>query len=186
VHFVLSTLEGVAAERGRIRIDSEPVADVDYEQLFPRLAYVRAGAEQPEGDIYNVIGDDSGRAGWKKLLNAMLFSDGPLKNWPEETLKHFPKGTELRDVIDALRQKHTPIEHLFGTGLGFQLMRIESDMLISVILHLFKKGITALPLHDAALVAKSCAPTAKEVMQAEFSHRTGSSCAIVSIKVIPI
>jgi hypothetical protein len=64
-------------------------------------------------------------------------------------------------------------------------MRIESDMLIAVITHLFKSGITALPLHDAVLVAESRAQSAKEAMQAEFSHRTGSSCAIVSIKVSP-
>lgn len=172
-------------ERGRIRIDGEPVAEVDYEQLFPRLAYIRAGAEKPKDDLYKVTGVDGSRAGWKKLMSAMLFSDGPLKNWPEETLKHFPKGTKLRDATNALREKHKPIAPLFGTGLGFQLMRIESDMLIAVITHLFKQGITALPLHDAVLVAKSCVQSAKEAMQAEFSHRTGSSCAIVSIKVSP-
>lgn len=172
-------------ERGRIRIDGEPVIDVDYDQLFPRLAYVWARAEQPEDDIYNVTGVDGSRAGWKKLMNAMLFSDGPLKNWPKETLEHFPKGTKLRKVVDALRQKHKPIAPLFGTGLGFKLMRFESDMLIAVITPLFQEGITALPLHDAVLVAKSRAPLAKEAMQAEFQLRTGSSCAIVSIKVNP-
>jgi hypothetical protein len=173
------------AERERIRIDGEPVAEVDYGQLFPRLAYVRAGAEQPKDDIYNVTADDSSRTGWKMLMNAMLFSDGPLKNWPKETLEHFPKGTKLRDAIDDLRRKHAPIAPLFGTGLGFQLMRIESDMLIPVITHLFKSGVTALPLHDAVLVAQSHAPAAMEAMQAEFRLRTGSSCAIVSIKVRP-
>jgi hypothetical protein len=64
-------------------------------------------------------------------------------------------------------------------------MRIESDMLIPVIIHLFKEGITALPLHDAVLVAQSRASAAMETMQAEFRLRTGSSCAIVSIKVRP-
>jgi hypothetical protein len=173
------------AERGRIRIDGEPVADVDYEQLFPRLAYVWARAEQPKDDIYKVTGVDGSRAGWKKLMNAMLFSDGLLKSWPKDTLEHFPKGTKLRDAIDALRQKHKPIAPLFGTGLGFKLMRFESDMLIPVITQLFQEGITALPLHDAVLVAKSRAQSAKEAMQAEFQLRTGSSCAIVSIKVSP-
>jgi hypothetical protein len=58
-------------------------------------------------------------------------------------------------------------------------------MLIPVITQLFKKGITALPLHDAVLVAKSHAQTALEAMQAEFQLRTGISRAIVSIKVRP-
>lgn len=52
-------------ERGRIRIDGERIANVDYRQLFPRLAYVRAGEAQPEGDIYEVAGDGTGCGGWK-------------------------------------------------------------------------------------------------------------------------
>ncbi|XIA63351.1 hypothetical protein ACFIOY_29870 [Bradyrhizobium sp. TZ2] len=121
----------------RLRIDGQPTASADYRQLFPRLAYVRAGADQPGGDIYDVAGDGTERDGWKKLMNAMLFSNGPLKNWPEDTHQHFPDGTKLRDAIEILAAKHASIAHLFGTGLGFHLMRIESDMLIEVITHLF-------------------------------------------------
>lgn len=169
----------------RIRIDGERIADVDYRQLFPRLAYVRAGRPQPEGDIYNVAGDGSGRDGWKRLMNAMLFADGPLRNWPEGTLQHFPSGTKLREAIEMLAEHHAPIADLFGTGLGFQLMRIESDMLIGVITHLASLGVTALPLHDAVLVAESKADVAADAMQAAFSMGTGSSCAIVSIEFCP-
>ncbi|WP_247368997.1 hypothetical protein [Bradyrhizobium sp. 18] len=169
----------------RIRIDGERIADVDYRQLFPRLAYVRAGKPQPEDDIYDVAGDGSGRDGWKTLMNAMLFSDGPLRNWPEGTLQHFPSGTKLRDAIGMLAARHQPIAHLFGTALGFQLMRIESDMLIGIITHVESLGVTALPLHDAVLVAESKAYVAKDAMQAAFSMATGSSCAIVSIEFYP-
>lgn len=170
----------------QIRIDGEPVADVDYQQLFPRLAYMKAQAEQPDGDLYDVGGDKSGRDGWKTLLNALLFAEGRLGNWPKGSREHFSEGTKLRDATDLLRQKHTPIADLFETGLGFQLMRIESDMLISVLTHLFSKGITALPLHDAVLVARSHAEAAREAMQHEFTLRTGSRCAIVSVDFGPI
>lgn len=169
----------------RIRIDGERIADVDYRQLFPRLAYVRAGQPQPEGDIYDVTGDGSGRDGWKTLMNAMLFSDGPLRGWPEGIIQHFPSGTKLRDAIKLLAARHAPIADLFGIGLGFQLMRIESDMLIGVITHLVSLGVTALPLHDAVLVAESKAYVAADAMQAAFSMWTGSSCAIVSIEFCP-
>jgi hypothetical protein len=172
-------------ERRRVRIDGEPIVDVDYEQLFPRLAYVRADAEQPEGDIYDVRGDQTGRDGWKKLMNARLFADGPLKNWPKETLQHFPVGTKLRNAVEMLGQKHGPIEHLFGTGLGFELMRIESDIIIEVTTRLFEQGITALPLHDAVLVAESHAVAAQKAMQDEFERGTGCLCAIVKIEVVP-
>ncbi len=167
------------AERRRIRIDGERIANVDYRQLFPRLAYVRAGEAQPESDIYDVAGDGTGRDGWKKLMNAMLFSGRPLKSWPEDTRQHFP-GTKLRTAIEMLEMRHAPIKHLFGAGLGFQLMRIESDMLIEVITYLAQAGVTALPLHDAVLVAKSKADIAARAMQAVFARGTGSACAIVS------
>ncbi|WP_041802054.1 hypothetical protein [Rhodopseudomonas palustris] len=172
------------SERKRIRIDGEPIADVDYQQLFPRLAYVRARAEQPDGDIYDVQGDQTGRDGWKRLMNALLFANGPLKNWPEETLQHFPAGTKLRDAIKMLCQKHGPIAPLFGTGLGFELMRAESDIIIEVTTQLFRQGITALPLHDAVLVAESRAVAAQKEMQDEFERQTGCGCAILKIKVM--
>lgn len=165
----------------RIRLDGERIADVDYRQLFPRLAYVRAQAEQPDDDIYDVAGAKTERDGWKVLLNAMLFANGRLGNWPKGAREHFPERTKLRDAIEMLERKHAPIAHLFGTGLGYQLMRAESDILISVVSHLFKQNITALPLHDAVLVARSHAETARKTMQDEFTHRTRSRCAIVSV-----
>jgi hypothetical protein len=109
-----------------------------------------------------------------------LFSNGPLRNWPKDTLQHFPSGMKLRDAIKMLAARHAPIDGLFGTGLGFQLMRIASDLLIGIITHLASIGVTALPLHDAVLVAESKADVAADAMQAAFSMWTGSSCAIVS------
>ncbi|WP_439365108.1 hypothetical protein ACNJYD_01235 [Bradyrhizobium sp. DASA03005] len=170
-------------ERKRIRIDGQRVAEVDYGQLFPRLAYVRAGAPQPEGDLYDIFGNRTGRDGCKKLMNALLFSRGPLKNWPEDTHRHFPDGTNLRTAIEMLSAKHAPIAHLFGKGLGFQLMRIESDMLIEVLTELSAAGVTALPLHDAVLVAKSHMGVAQEAMGAVFRRWSRSPCAIVSVKI---
>ncbi|WP_244625858.1 hypothetical protein [Bradyrhizobium sp. TM102] len=46
-----------------IRLDGERIADVDYQQLFPRLAYARAQAKQPDDDIYDVAGGKRGRDG---------------------------------------------------------------------------------------------------------------------------
>jgi hypothetical protein len=170
------------ADRQRIRIDGQRVAEVDYRQLFPRLAYVRAGAPQPEGDLYDVFGNGTGRDGCKKLMNALLFAKGPLKNWPEDTHRHFPDGINLRTAVEMLAAKHAPIAHLFGKSLGFQLMRIESDMLIEVLAELSAAGVTALPLHDAVLVAESYAHVAQDTMGAVFQRWSRSPCAIVSVK----
>ena len=138
------------AERFRtIKIAGEEIANVDYSSLFPRLAYARAQSKQPNGDLYDVTGDGTCRDGWKVLISAMLFARKPLGGWPTDAREEFPSGMKLRDAIEAIKRKHAPIAKLFERGLGFQLMRHESDLLVSVVTALFKNGITALPLHDS-------------------------------------
>jgi hypothetical protein len=115
----------------------------------------------------------------------LLFAEKPLGNWPVEARGHFPDGMKLREAINLVEHKHHAIAHLFGSGLGFQLMKIESDILIAVVTHLFKNGITALPLHDAVLVGRYQAETAKAAMEHELALRTGYRCATVKIGIMP-
>jgi hypothetical protein len=168
----------------RILIGGKPAVDADYQQLFPRLAYARARAKQPTGDLYDVMGDGTGRDGWKLLLNALLFTEGDLRRWPRDCSRYFA-GIKLRQAVALLEQKHQPIAHLFGTGVGFELMFIESEMLIAVVTHLFENGIPALPLHDAVLVAEPHAETAKAAMEYAFRSRTGQSRAFVKVEFSP-
>lgn len=170
-------------ERHRLRINGEEVREADFRQLHPRLAYARALQPQPEDDIYDIVGDGTGREGWKRLFNAMLFSEGPLKNWPEETLKHFPEGMKLRAACDMLRAKHAPIAHLFGKQLGFTFMKIESDLLIRIMTDLAANGCVCLPLHDAVIVGRSHVEMAARIMRETFEAGTGCPFgAIVSVK----
>lgn len=168
-----------------IRIDGEPIADVDYRQLFINLAYVVAQQEPPLGDLYTISGDASQREGWKILLNALLFSNSSLRQFPDDTREQFPKGAKLKDLVAQIRAAHTPIAHLFGTQLGFRLLKIESEMLIAVVSSLNSLGTTALPLHDAVLVPRSKADTAKAVMEDAFEARSGVRRAIVNIDFGP-
>lgn len=168
-----------------IRIAGEEIVNVDYSSLFPRLAYVRARAGQPEDDLYDISGDGTCRDGWKKLINALLFATKPLGAWPEETRGGFPSGTKLKDALVAIKLKHSAIAPLFEQGLGFKLMRQESDLLVSLVTALFKSGITALPLHDSVLVAQSHAETAKDFLEREFMLRTGIRRAFVKVDFGP-
>ncbi len=174
-----------AKDRNLIRINGKTVVDVDYEQLYPRLAYARAQASQPSSDLYDVRGDSTGRDGWKLLLNALLFVKGPLTRWPRDCSPLLP-DVNLKQAVTLLKQKHTPIAHLFGTGIGFELMFAEGEILIAVVLHLFENGIQALPLHDAVVVAASHAKAAKAAMEQEFCYRTGQDRAFVKIANKPI
>jgi hypothetical protein len=149
--------------------EGERIANVDFGQLFPTLAYHRASCDMPDGDLYDVVGDGSSREGWKTLINAMLFGDRPMTRWPEGTSRHFPTGTKLQDALALVRHVHAPIAKLFGTGVGFKLMLTESGILIEALAHFAHRGITALPLHDSVLVAESDAEAAEGIMAEAFA-----------------
>lgn len=163
-----------------IRIKGERVLNVDYGQLFLRLAYASCKQSPPPGDLYDLTGTDHQRDDWKqlregrkKLVNALIFNRKPLAQWPGKTAKEraslrdcFPPRTKLRDAAEAIRQRHHAIAaEWFGRGRGLGLMRQESDMLVAVLLRLMSIGVTALPLHDSVIVARKDAPLAKRAME---------------------
>jgi hypothetical protein len=156
--------------------EGETIANVDYGQLYPRLAYLEAGQCPPEDvDLYDITGDGQHRDGWKQLVNALLLTNKAFRSWPEGAAKHFPPGTKLRDAVSAIRRRHVPIADLFGSGAGIKLMRKESDMLIATLLRMFRHGVTALPLHDSVLCAVSDAPAAEATMRTVFVNFTGGA-----------
>jgi hypothetical protein len=169
-------------DRHHIRIDGEKIGVADYRQLFPRMAYIKAHLPDSDcdADLYDIAGDGSSRSGWKKLVNSMLFAMKPLSNWPKNARPEFPDDITFPQVRKMIFERHAPIAKFFGTGMGYHLMWLESEMLIAVISKLAKMGITALPLHDAVLVAGSKIDIAAATMQEEFTLRTTSRCAIVS------
>jgi hypothetical protein len=160
--------------------EGERVANVDYGQLFARLAYFEVGqSPAPDVDLYDIVGDGQNRDGWKRLVNVLLLTEKPLRNWPEGVLEEFSPGTVLKELLTAIYQRHAPIAHLFGCGAGLRLMRRESDILIEVVLRLFADGITALPLHDSVLVASQEVAAAEAVMTAVFAKKTAGGAASI-------
>jgi hypothetical protein len=175
-----------------IRIGGEPVAICDYGQLFLRLAYAEAGVTPTPGDLYVITREEASQPSWKrlrdarkKLVNAMFFAKGPLKQWPGASLEEivqmrdaFPAGTKPRDAVKAIKEKHAPIAHLFERGHGLRFMKTESDLIVAVTLKLFGRGIVALPIHDAVAVPRDRAAIAKTDMQAEARRATGADIPV--------
>lgn len=145
--------------------EGEQIVNVDFGQLFPSLAYAMQDLPRPDADLYDMRGDGRHRDGFKKLINALLFATQAMTRWPTDTASAFPPGTKLQAVIAEIVSYHTPIAHLFGTGIGFRLMNIESAILLDALFRLYAAGVTALPLHDSILVAASQEMAARDAMQ---------------------
>ena len=70
-------------------------------------------------------------------------------------------------------RKHPAIYPQMTSGIGMQLFRKESDILVDVLITLQAKGIVALPVHDAVVVRDDDSDKAKAVMKDIFRAHTG-------------
>lgn len=161
------------SDRAFIRIDGESVADLDFKSMFPRLAYIHARKPTPPGDPYALPGFDGYRNGVKRTFNAMLFRRGKLTRVPRGSRDLLPENCTGEKIRAAILNHHPLLKPLFERGIGFELMFLESRILIAVLLRLIDLGITALPMHDGLMVAESKARTASRVMGDVSEELTG-------------
>jgi hypothetical protein len=155
-------------DRRLIRIDGEPIADLDFASMALRLAYLEAGAEPPEGDLYAAIPGLTGER-WRPIAKmavlSMLSRTGPLQRPPRGCAGHLPPGMKAAGLRAAILSAHPLLAPIFETGLGMRLQFTESQILMLAMLRLIEFGVTALPMHDGLMVAGSKAGLARDTMQ---------------------
>lgn len=163
-----------------ILLAGEDTVELDFGQMVVRLLYGREGIN-PEGDLYAIPVYENYRDGMKKLLNAMIYSGTPLYWFPDSVAELLPPGLKPSTAIAAIKKHHRPIAHHFGTGVGLQTMKDESDILIDVLSRLRSLSVVALPIHDAIIVPRSKVHIAEAVMKDSFFSYTGIP-AVVSVE----
>jgi hypothetical protein len=161
-------------ERWRLRIVGEPICVVDFGQMHLRLLYAEAGVTPPSGDLYAMPRLEEHRDGVKVLINALLNRQGPLTRYPKGCGVLFPKGMSAAAARECVRQVHAPVAHLFEKGAGLRLFRIESDILVAVLLTCKAAGLPALPMHDAIFVPANRATEATAIMCEVFRGVVGA------------
>ena len=113
------------------------------------------------------------RPGIKKVMQAIINSPEIPRRLPKGSREHFPSRINLRDILRAVEKRHPVIFPLMTSGIGMQLFRKESDILVDVLLTLKTQGIVALPIHDAVVVRDDNSDKAKAVMKKVFKEHTG-------------
>jgi hypothetical protein len=164
-----------------IEINGEPVIEIDYGQMMPRLVYSRAGVLPAMDDLYAIPGIKADRTGIKRVMSSMLFVDKPMTRFPKGTRKHFPKNVRVTDVTEAIMAMHPALVPYFFTGIGHRCQYRESQIMVEVLRLIFgikSEGIIALPIHDAILVPISGERIAKSVMRHTFWTKTGQDAVL--------
>ena len=190
--------------RRHIRIDGEPIANLDFGSMYTRLAYLEVGATPPEGDLYAIPGCEGYRSGIKLAMNCFLFDGGNRSKWPVELGvgigsdkdaeidplgeaascdARLPKGWGVGKTRAAILAVHPALKGAWGRHLGYKLMHTESEILVAVLETLFARNITALGLHDGIFVAASKGDEAKAVMIDKAAEVAGGRIP-VSVKLM--
>lgn len=182
-----------------LRINGERVKTLDFSQMNPRLLYASIGLEPPMRDAYLIeAGADAPRelrsvslslqsldrvklreAG-KRMFSAMTYASRELTRMPEGMRSEIgvKKHVTLREMVEAVRQLHAPVAHLFFRGEGLRLMFKESEVLVAVLLMLRERGIVGLPIHDAVVVPESASEQVREIMSQAFRQHTGQDVEV--------
>jgi hypothetical protein len=162
--------------RQHIRIGGERVVELDYGQIVPRLAYAEAGAEPPDGDLYE-LGSASlsrdHRSGVKRAFNALLFASRRLKAWPLEIVDKLPGGLTVGQFRNALCHRHPALGPLLEQGVGHALMNRESTIICGVLRRCMNGGIVVLPIHDAVVCPASSVMEVRRIMGEEALSVSG-------------
>lgn len=153
-----------ADERHRIRFDGEPIADLDFASMFPRLAYHHVRREPPQGDLYAIPGLEHHRDGAKAALSALLSYSAKMKSLPPRVKKKLPPGWTASRVRQAFADYHPDLVPLFGRDFPMDLMFTESRILLATLRRLMARNIAALPMHDGIMVPRSRSDQAMTAM----------------------
>ncbi len=159
-----------------IRINGEPVMELDFKAIHPTLLYAERGL-MIEGEVYVPPGwPHEFRKVFKLLMLAAINADDRAKaikavrkdihDRPDMLASFHECLTDrwLIPAFEALVERHKPISAAFFTGAGLRLQRKDSEIAEHVILTLLDGGVVPVPIHDSFLVALSHSDALREAM----------------------
>jgi hypothetical protein len=159
-----------------ILIEGDCCVELDYGQMSLAILYGLTGTKPPEGDLYDLSAEGiptDYRKGIKTVIQALINSSKVPTKMPKGVRKLIPSRYTIKDILEAVARKHPAIYPQMTSGIGMQLFRKESDILVDVLETLRSEGIVALPVHDAVVVRDDNADKAEAVMKQVFREHTG-------------
>lgn len=140
--------------RPYITIDGRKTVEIDYSGMALRILYAREGKDIGDKDPYAIglpgEGNENKRPLIKEFVNAILNDDkGEFKLQKTELAL---LGVTHSQLLKLVRERHHQVAHHFYTGIGLELMFLDSVIAEMVMHNLMNLGIVCLPIHDSFIV----------------------------------
>ena len=117
----------------------------------------------------SVRNPDAYRSLVKACFNAMLNSTYRTTRPPRD-IKLKPWGLKWDQIVDAILEKHQPIENRFFTGQGLRLQMLDSSVAANLMENFAKQmgTVALLPVHDSFICHHGHIQELESAMKAEF------------------
>ena len=175
-----------------IFINDKPTIEIDYSGLHMVMLYAQQGIdywtdigadpyaiELPEGIGLEVTPEELRDLCKTLVLMAInarddkatfkAFRQDAEPGSPEKSLK----DKQLGVILQALKDRHSPIADKFASDQGIDLMRKDSEITARIINHFTAQGIPILTLHDSYIINDGSEYQLEKVMQKAFEQVTG-------------
>lgn len=165
--------------RKQVKINDEPVVEIDYKTLHPAILYAQFGATLPD-DAYAVDGwpRDLVKVALLILVNSAHIHDARYAIAHHRMMASVAAPgseeafTAAKELIRLVKDYHKPIAEAFHSDRGAELMSIDSQMAEAVMHTMLMDGVVVLPVHDSFLVQQSQAEKLEEAML-RVAYETG-------------
>jgi len=161
-----------------ITIDGQPVVELDYKTLHPRLLFNRKRIPLTF-DPYTLAPQDSaqmrelGKRTVNRLLNRKVMKATQRLNLRPEPGDDdlLPEGLSFTDYRDRLINNLQPISEYFGIGAGVSLQYEDSELALEIMEKMEDAGITILSVHDSFIVKRQHEPALRLAMENAYRLR---------------
>lgn len=159
--------------RPNIRINDEPTIELDFGSTVVTLIYAQMNLALPMDSYELGINPDRNiekRDVIKKYIAALLNTRSKY-GLPKEKLEFL--GVTQKALRQLVEEKHHQIKHVFETGVGLELMFIESKITRLILLELLKQNVPVLGIHDGFVCQARHERLLNEAMNECFYKVTG-------------
>ncbi|MDA9133350.1 hypothetical protein N9K58_08815 [Alphaproteobacteria bacterium] len=171
-------------ERSLITVNGEAVVEMDIHACALSITHALFKIPLPDrSDLYHLEGVE--RDVVKSWINLSLTIGKPLERWPETVIEDFKKNKtkhkEASFYRSSLLKLYPFIGDLKQQNIGWARLQFEeSEVILSTMQKLMKKGIPSYPVHDSIIVPETSAEDAMYCLKECFRDRL---CGEVILKV---
>jgi len=169
-----------SAARARLRINSEPVVELDYPHLHPTLMTAEAGCTLDDRDPYEI--DGMPRHVVKRAFNTLLNADN--KNKAIGSLRDkligdgFGTYRKAVALVAVVEQRHPAFADFWGTGKGLRLQAVDAAICARVQKKMRELGQPVLSIHDSFIAPIS----QKAALEAAMDEALADALRAIALK----